>query len=297
MSRSITRRFSKALSTSNLHDNNKITQRRPYTLDRTKALDKKFRNCHAQHIKYEMKSGKNCVIQYSTGASELAKIFITNIIQSPEFQQTYATKTQDGKESYSAQVDMCIKVFNRKANGQVGGQLKFTVDLYHTSNTMNINGSRNDIFVNEIFDNLCDTIREQYGTLDIINETISSQLHNLRESSSTVIQNSLRTELVDKRSTNALCETSIESNNTNIKSNTEFKTWTCPICELPVEEDCIACDSCDNWMHFRCAGIQNQRTSETSIKTVAIYVISVMMNLCTLVILVLIPLWPPKRTI
>ena len=61
---------------------------------------------------------------------------------------------------------------------------------------MNINGSRNDIFVNEIFDNLCDTIREQYGTLDIINETISSQLHtsNLKESSSTVIQNSLRTE-------------------------------------------------------------------------------------------------------
>jgi len=204
-----------------------------------------------------MKSGKNFVIQYSTGAYELAKTFITNIIQSPEFQQTYANKTQDGKESSSAQVDMCIKIFNRKANGQVGGQLKFTVNLYHTSNTMNINGSRNDVFVNEIFDNLCDTIREQYGTLDIINETISSQLHNLRESSSTVIQNSLRTELVDKRSTNALCQTSTESNNTNIKSNTEYKTWTCPICELPVEEDCIACDSCDNWLHFRCAGIQS----------------------------------------
>jgi len=80
MSRSITRRFSKALSTSNLHNDNRITQCRPYTLDRTKALDKKLRNGHAQHIKYEMKSGKNFVIQYSTGAYELAKTFITNII-------------------------------------------------------------------------------------------------------------------------------------------------------------------------------------------------------------------------
>ena len=61
------------------------------------------------------------------------------------------------------------------------------VNIYHTSNRINVNGGRVDIFINDIFDDIC--IKEKHQTVDIINKTISTQLAAFQSSTSDFIQN------------------------------------------------------------------------------------------------------------
>ena len=33
--------------------------------------------------------------------------------------------------------------------------------------------------------------------------------------------------------------------------------WFCDVCKAAVEDDCVSCDSCLNWYHFRCVALKN----------------------------------------
>ena len=78
-----------------------------------------------------MKSGKNFVIQYNTGAYELAKSFIRKTIYSHEFQQTYAITRQDGVDDSCAQVDTVtvLKYLTIKPTVIQVAKLKFTINF------------------------------------------------------------------------------------------------------------------------------------------------------------------------
>jgi len=129
---------------------------RSYTLDRTKALDNKRQICNNEHINYAMKPGKNFVVEYSTAAYELAKTVTAQILQSNDFKENFAIVEQIGQDQTNAIVDLVYKIYNRKQNGQTGHQLKFAINMYHTQCKMNVNGNRVDIFVNDIFDKICE---------------------------------------------------------------------------------------------------------------------------------------------
>ena len=53
---------------------------RNFTLDRMKALEKKHQACTREHVTFEMKAGKNFVIEFSTATYELAKQNLFSIL-------------------------------------------------------------------------------------------------------------------------------------------------------------------------------------------------------------------------
>ncbi|CAG2256494.1 unnamed protein product [Mytilus edulis] len=217
-----------------------------------------------------MKAGKNFVVEFSTAAYELAKSRILTLLQSRDISTNYTVLEQHGVELSNLKIDSCYKVYNRKNNNQPGNLLKFTINLFHTTNKMTVNGNRVDIFINEIFDSLCSEIQSKFKELNICNNTIQSQLTNLKDCSSTVILQdgknnpqsmSLQPTTVKSNMESRGKTTSIPSilDATDICSTqTEDKNSQviCPKCEIPVENEGIACDSCDNWYHYVCSNIK-----------------------------------------
>ena len=49
-----------------------------------------------------------------------------------------------------------------------------------TTNTITGNGSRVDVFINNIFDKLCDSIRSNHPQLDMANATKANQINSLK---------------------------------------------------------------------------------------------------------------------
>ncbi|CAC5361724.1 unnamed protein product [Mytilus coruscus] len=183
----------KNLSTGDLRPS-KITTR-SYTLDRESAIHKKINTCQKEHLRFELKPGKNFVIELSTGAYETVKIVILNILQRPEITETLVTlPIQEGIEKSGLTVDSCYKVFNKKLNGDAGSLLKFTINLYHTTFKINVNGSRIDLFINNIFFKICEKLRFEYRDINILNNSIHSYLSQLKSSSSNTIHRTIKQE-------------------------------------------------------------------------------------------------------
>jgi hypothetical protein len=55
-------------------------------------------------------------------------------------------------------------VDNKKIDGTIGKQQKFTINLYHTSSQIQVNGNRIDIFVELLYQKLCDEIKKDTTT-------------------------------------------------------------------------------------------------------------------------------------
>ena len=195
---SSTTRFRKAISTGDL--NTTTRSYRSYTLDRAKALDNKRQICNNEHINYAMKPGTIFVIEYSTAAYELAKTVTAQILQSNDFKENFAIDEQVGQDQTNAIVDLVYKIYNRKQNGQTGNQLKFAINMYHTQCKINVNGNRVDIFVNDIFDKICDKTKLNVQNLDIVNSTIASQISPLLPSSSNMVKKVYKIQMWRKKS-------------------------------------------------------------------------------------------------
>ena len=101
-----------------------------YVLNKPKAIQKKNEACSKSHIEATMKAGNNLVIEFSTAAYELAKQSLSVILNKSA---QYYGLARNSEESSGANVDTCIKVYNRKADSTQGKNLKFVINLYHTS--------------------------------------------------------------------------------------------------------------------------------------------------------------------
>ncbi|CAG2219102.1 unnamed protein product [Mytilus edulis] len=183
------RKFRKTASTGDLQPSTINT--RLYTLNKEKALQKKSDACQRQHLKYELKAGNNFVVEMSAGAYEILKGEIHKILNSTDENSLAVVQKQDGVEEAGLTVDSCYRVYNRKQNGQAGSVLKFSINLYHTSCSMNVNGKRVDIFINDIFDKLCEKIRKEYCEVQLLNNSIHTCISQMKKYSSKVIQKSI----------------------------------------------------------------------------------------------------------
>ena len=257
------------MSISAQSDSDTTESKRVYTLDRGKALDKKLERCDAQHIVFEMKPGKNFVIRLSTSAYELAKCEIKNILQSPDLIGQYGIQTQLGLDCSDANIDTCLRVYNRRQNGAVGNIAKLTINFYHTTNTVTVNGSRVDVFINSIFDKLCDSIRSKHPQFDIANATIANQLNSLKSlSKSNVVQG-----VIDCTLPNGESALQIEYQTRNDNQSDEINTNNddsvieelafCPYCEQEVTVEGIYCVGCESWLHYECVNLNPETVSDT----------------------------------
>ena len=271
-------KFQKSASTGSL---GMVTRSsRPYMLDKTKALGNKLKTCTKEHLNFCMKSGKNFVIEYSTAAYELAKIYIHEIFTSKDFKDKYGIVKQVGLEQSGAIVDLCYKIYNRKSDGTTGNQLKYVVNLYHTQSKFNVNGNRVDLFINEIFNELCNEIGKNFDSLEIINSTIATQISSLQTYTSEHIMNASKNDAMNTQVAKSTEKTRSDKNDHTVSDKKKYlciKTVndqevtqqqletlspkqdkiqeTCPFCLVHVE-DGIACDSCNFWFHYHCVGLK-----------------------------------------
>jgi hypothetical protein len=151
---------------------------------------------------------------------------------------------------------------------------------------MTVNGGRVDIFINEIFDQLCKAIQDKCSTLNIMNTTLATQISSLQTSTSTVVQQSIdntnkqqATKTTSSpqnchvsRSCRAVSDTSLVTTKPqsiqqqqSIKGSVNLSDF-CPHCTQYVQ-DGIACDKCDAWFHYKCVGLTEETGRARMAKT------------------------------
>ena len=151
---------------------------------------------------------------------------------------------------------------------------------------MNINGSRVDIFVEEVFKELCETIKRQNQFITITDQSISSCINSMKNNLTAksnvytqqqITAKSMHTDdptqkVLDIQSSINIhsIQPAVDSSTTSCssrdkpdhqqtcnesKNNNKYSsdTETCPIC-LSFVDSGVACDKCDFWFHFHCTG-------------------------------------------
>ena len=71
-----------------------LTLQKDFSLNKTKALEKKSISCSKEHMKCSMKQGDNLVIEFSAAAYELARTCIDKILSDELFPYGYEKKRQ-----------------------------------------------------------------------------------------------------------------------------------------------------------------------------------------------------------
>ena len=99
-----------------------------YVLNKNKTIQKKHDACSKPHIEATLTAGNNLVLEYSTAAHELAKQTLSAILDKS---MQYYGLVRNSQESSGANVDTCIKVYNRKGDNTQGKNLKFVINPYH----------------------------------------------------------------------------------------------------------------------------------------------------------------------
>ncbi|VDH99667.1 Hypothetical predicted protein, partial [Mytilus galloprovincialis] len=117
----------------------------------------------------QLSNANNLVIEFSTSTYELFKTLLHQLLAKST---SYKPKTTEGVDYQNAIVDSCIKVYNRLKDGSMGRTLKFVINLYHTSSRVVVNGNRVDLFVSDIYGDLCAKLSTHYEDLSVINKGI-----------------------------------------------------------------------------------------------------------------------------
>ena len=126
-----------------------------------------------------------------------------NVLKNSEPANAWVTvPVQEGIDQSGLIIDSCYRVINRKQNGDAGNKLKFAVNLFHTTSKMNINGSRVDIFINDIFDKICEVMKDELGDIEILNKSMQRYLLQIKNYSSDIIQKT--TEKIERQKTNII---------------------------------------------------------------------------------------------
>ena len=134
----------------NLMKNDEIlVESRDYALNKGKALSKKLMGCAKDHIKIEMKQNKNLVLELSTSAYELIKQSIREFLNTITNDVTFQLAYDEEKvvDENGDNVETRFKVINRKVDGNPGKISKLTINCYHTTSRILVNGSKVDLFV------------------------------------------------------------------------------------------------------------------------------------------------------
>ena len=265
------RKISNSLISSASREHSTVIRTNSYILNKVCALQKKLQQCGQEHLYFQMKPNKNFVIRLSTSAYELAKLVVIEHLHSESFCKDYCITSCINEDECQNQVGSSFRVFNRKKDGMQGTKLKFTVNFYHTTSSVLVNGTRVDIFESELFQPICDSIQLKCTELTIVNEQIADALS---AENRLTLKNALPSQdrAIDfaKANENEVCntpendrkETSVSDINLADESETE-KIYFCPACEQSAQIGSIACEECGEWFHFGCVGL-----SDTSADTI-----------------------------
>ena len=130
-------------------------------------------------MKYELKQGNNLVIELSTAAYELAKQCIKEVVNHEKFE--FAYEMRDSIDQNGANVDTCIRIFNKKADGTCGRLLNFAINCYNTTSQILVNGNKVDLFITIILDKLCIQMKEKCDQLASVLNSAHQQTRPIKD--------------------------------------------------------------------------------------------------------------------
>ena len=247
--------LTRSLSATNMltTDNNRFTNKvvKDYTLDKSKALEKKQLCCSKEHMKSEMKPGKNLVIQFSAAAYELCKSCLGKILYSDNF--LFSVEKREGIDQEGSVVDICYKVFNTKADGSCGKLQKFVINCYHTSSQMLVNGSKIELFLTEIYEQLCNEMKAKCSQLDIMNINISEIIDSMNLEKQSIPASNLKAIELSQSLPENVNQEQVDNINDSINDACEL----CPICQEQAFGKAVQCGTCGEWYHYDCLNIDD----------------------------------------
>lgn len=153
---------------------------------------------------------------------------------------------ENGQDKNKAEVESKYRILNLPRSGKAGNQLKFTINCYHTSSSMLINGGRLDLFTENILPEIQQLVRDQNDNLDNMNMRIKNTITDVPVNSQTnqdnihVVKHNQHHDNEDTTSSNT---TKCITNTNNVESENEF---TCPACMQIADLNTIACEECDD---------------------------------------------------
>ena len=214
-----------------------------YALDKTRSLEKKNLSCQKEHMKTILKAENNLVIEFSTAAYELAKKCLSEQFNDSTF--PHSVEKRESRDGQGAAVDTCYKVFNKKADGTCGKKLKFTINLYHTTSQILVNGSKVEAFMSDIYDKLCALMRTRCRELDILNTNISTAINEATKTQ-TLSAKTLATNVNEPETQSNQCNGEL--------SEDEEVCEICPLCREQAYGTTVQCGECGDWYeyHFEC---------------------------------------------
>ena len=251
-----------------------------YVLNKVQALKKKLRQCDQEHLVYEMKQNRNFVMKFSPAAYELAKLVVVENLYKEAFFKLYFIESCINEDECRYQVGSIFRIFNRKKDHSKGNYLKFTINFYHTTSSVLVNGNRVDIFENELFESVCSQISNECAKLDVVNDRISSALSEIG-SNDTKNPNSPNNKLKsikgnpatecgdnsrlavencdDDNGLDCVAESSQVVRGSVDNDIGRSDVYNCPACDQVAGNDTIVCDECDEWFHFQCVGVDQHK--------------------------------------
>ena len=115
---------------------------------------------------------------------------------------------------------------------------------------MVVNGSRVDLYIADIHEQLRSELSAKGHMLTALNENITSSL-------SKVISNSTKQHLATTHTTcdASISDLAIDCRNDEIQESENETTYFCPICNKISLDETIECSECSLWIHYECAGL------------------------------------------
>lgn len=242
-------------------------QTNAYVLNKVVALKKKLSQCGNEHLIYQMKPNKNFVMKLSPSAYELAKLVVVEHLFKDDFFKDYFIASCIKEDEYQNQVGSLFRVFNKKKDGSQGLQLKFSVNFYHTTSSILVNGNRVELFENELFKPICEAIKASCLSLSVMNEQIAQVLSSTEKVEAVGTVRAIDNIVPDNADTENLPELLTQDGTENsqddptahdiIYDNSNINSTLCPSCEQTAGDQTIACEECGEWYHFSCTGLGN----------------------------------------
>ena len=242
------------------------TVNRDYVLDRKRALEKKMISCLSDVKVSDTLKEQNHIYCMSTAMYELYKSETIGFYQSrvDDDRHNFKVKVTHITDSSNAHVETQIKVHQKTSRGC--GHVKFTVNLYHTTNRVMVNGKNTDLFLKD-HELIVKSIlrKEEVESLDRkIFAAVKSELNQINCEARSVpcppkgSKKSVNGSIGYNESTGSnghQAEMQIVNLTELVDEDSVAEALDhCPWCKERVG-DGICCDQCLQWYHFDCENL------------------------------------------
>ncbi|CAC5406054.1 unnamed protein product [Mytilus coruscus] len=166
-----------------------------------------------------MKPKNNFCISFSTAAYELVKDFLHEYFDKLQRQDEYAIAVENGLDKSKAIVETRFRIYNKKRDGSIGNQHKYTVNCYNTTSRILVSGVKTDKFVENVLPIILELITSNESELNSVNNDIQRSLQPIEEINGEISHQIKITQIAGERT--------------------------------------VGCEQCDEWIHFNCAGLKD----------------------------------------